>query len=275
MANRERQLLTSLAKRLKDCDSGVVGGNDVPVVESTLKYLNDRLIPATKRPSDVGWDTFLSFWPPRLLRAYESDEMTCFFGAGLSMASGLPSWTAMLKDYFGLDPTIMSDEYADALTQAELASHRLGAEKVQSVLREKLGVKRAASTNHFLTAALRLPFYVTTNYDSLFEDAWNAIADDVPLVTITNDANLREALPDCVLAPSPERSYLFKLHGSISRRDEHLILTRSDYRRHYRSNIELFSFGGRASTKLPRSVRRFRTSGSRDHAAGRGCYLEL
>lgn len=240
MPTRERQLLATIARRLREVDRAQVGANDAAVLDSTIRYLEDRLIPATRTPKDIGWETFLSFWPPRLLRAYDSDALICFFGAGLSMATGLPSWTAMLRDYFGLDAAVMSDENADALTQAELASHRLGAEKVQRVLREKLGVERPAATNHFLAAALRLPFYVTTNYDTLFEKAWRAVGDEVPLIVITNDANFTDAFPSGSVSVAPDKAYLFKLHGSIASHDEHLILTRSDYRRHYRSNTAFF-----------------------------------
>ncbi len=240
MPTRERQLLSTIAWRLKEVGQGTVGGNDPAVRASALKYLDDRLIPSTQTATTVGWETFLSFWPPRLLRAYAADELLCFFGAGLSMATGLPSWTAMLRDYFGLDRSVLTDENADALTQAELAAHRIGAEKVQRVLRDKLAVARPAATNHFLAGALRLPFYVTTNYDTLFEKAWDAIGDDVELEVLTTDANLQSAFPSGVVAPAPAKSYLFKLHGSICTSDEHLILTRSDYRRHYRSNTELF-----------------------------------
>src|SRR4029079_8807129 len=47
----------------------------------------------------------------------------------------------------------------------------------------------------------------------------------------------RAPLPTATTGTLPDSSiWVIKLHGSVDRRVEHLILTRSDYRRHYRSN---------------------------------------
>jgi hypothetical protein len=216
--------------------------DDAEVRKSSLAYINDRLLKAIAEKK-INWDSFLTFWPPRMIEAFNKDHLTCFFGAGLSIPSGLPSWAEMLRDYFGLDQAVLTDDdlKSDPLTQAELASHRLGADKVQSLLREKLGTKYPTSTNHYLAAALRLPFYVTTNYDVIFRDAWNQINNRIDLVEITSDIDISRIWPSGIPVPSTHESYLFKIHGCLSKETEHLILTRSDYRRHYRSNDKFFS----------------------------------
>ncbi|HEX3126265.1 MAG TPA: SIR2 family protein [Thermoanaerobaculia bacterium] len=217
--------------------------DDGEVMKSSLAYIKERLLVAMDK-GDIGWDSFLTFWPPRMLQALQDNKLACFFGAGLSMPSGLPSWSDMLRDYFGLDQAVLTDDdlKSDPLTQAELASHRLGADKVQSLLREKLtSNKYEAATSHYLAAALRLPFYVTTNYDTIFKKAWEKLNTRIDLVELTSDIDTSKLWPDGKPVPSPTATYLFKIHGCLDKPTEHLILTRSDYRRHYRSNDNLFS----------------------------------
>jgi hypothetical protein len=221
-------------------NSARISESDPEIKNSAEKYLN-RLWAKSKQ-GQVEWQSFLTFWPPRLLDAYRKDRLICFFGAGLSIPSGLPSWGEMLRDYFGLEQAFLADDelQADPLTQAEVASHRIGAEKVQTLMREKVGIERPSATGHLFTAALRLPVYITTNYDALFEQAWKILNPSIPLNVVTNDAWLTEFRIDDTSFPSKEASYLFKIHGCIDQVKEHLILTRSDYRRHYRLNRRFF-----------------------------------
>ena len=89
-----------------------------------------------------------------------------------------------------------------------------------------------------LVAALRLPVYITTNYDVLFEKAWKFVnGKEIPV--IVNSADLDR--PDVQRAIDDGTGVLFKIHGCASRRDEYLILTRRDYRRHYRLNSDFFA----------------------------------
>lgn len=234
--------IDTLHETMKEVDHGKVGQNDEDVLKSTIKYIGERLIPAVNSNS-ITWESFLTFYPPRMLYALRKEKLICFFGAGLSIPSGLPSWTDMLRDYFMLDQSLITDDdlQSDPLTQAELVAHQLGADKVQALLREKLGINRPASTNHLLAASLRLPFYITTNYDVLFEQAWRTVNSNIDLELITNDADLSKFEQNDQLSPSRDRTYLLKIHGSICRPREHLILTRSDYRRHYRINKRFFN----------------------------------
>ena len=215
---------------------------DEDILASANQYLENLLIPRLDKEV-VDWQCFSTFWPPRLVNAFENDRLICFFGAGLSIPSGLPSWYTLLKNYFGLEQSFLTDDElnTDPLTLAELASHQVGAEQLQVVLRKTMKRVSTPSTAHFITAALRLPFYITTNYDVLFERAWKLINPGIELVTLVNDADLPQHTDENdVLLAKGESTYLLKIHGCLNRVDEHLILTRSDYRYHYRANQQFF-----------------------------------
>jgi hypothetical protein len=120
------------------------------------------------------------------------------------------------------------------------------------------GEGKGYTTAHLILAALDQRLYFTTNYDSLFEKAWKDL-NDQPIEVITNDQRLREQAeplgvdldasrmqPDRVVQEliaalkREDRALLIKLHGCASRDDEALVLTRSEYRRHYRFNSAIF-----------------------------------
>jgi hypothetical protein len=209
------------------------------VALETKNYINNDLLNKLNA-SKPSWKDFTAFWPPRIVDASRRNQVVIFFGAGLSLSSGLPSWTQLLTDNFNLDKSLIEDEelQSDPLTLAELAGHYLGSENLQSILRSIMNKPTRYSINHVAIAALRCPFYVTTNYDCLFEQAWKEINGKESLITVVNDADMRStAFQE---ATSCGISVLFKIHGSSDRLDEHLILTRRDYRYHYRTNEKLF-----------------------------------
>jgi len=215
---------------------------DKNILFSANQYLENQLIPRLDKEI-IDWQCFSIFWPPRLVNAFENDRLVCFFGAGLSIPSGLPSWHTLLTKYFGLEQSLLSDDVlkTDPLTLAELASHQIGAEQLQVVLRKSMKPTNIPTTTHFITAALRLPFYITTNYDVLFESAWKLINPGIELITLVNDADLQQHTDqNNILLAKGESAYLLKIHGCLNRKDEHLILTRSDYRYHYRANQQFF-----------------------------------
>jgi hypothetical protein len=206
--------------------------HDSEVMGHARSYL-DRL--ATDLRQQPTSETFFNFWPPRVIESLRLNRLACFFGAGLSLPSGLPSWAGLLNREFPLDASFVGDPdlESDPLTRAELSSHRLGAEVLQERLRSSMSRPFAPTANHLLTAALRLPVYITTNYDGLFESAWEMMyGEKIATITTAADLDTRE------LSQAPHR--LFKIHGSITRPYEDLIVTRSDYRRHYRFNRALF-----------------------------------
>ncbi|HZV69833.1 MAG TPA: SIR2 family protein [Saprospiraceae bacterium] len=220
---------------------------DPQVFNSIIKFSEDKLNSLTNKIKGtlVSWEDFGSFWPPRLLTAYKHQKLVSFFGAGVSIPSGLPSWNTLLTNYLKLDNRYITDkdlEY-DPLTLAELASNLLGSENLQIILRNEYNKPNANPvTNHYILAALRFPIYITTNYDEMFETAWKVINPNIQLHVLTNDIDLLNNQPIANLNhPNSKEAYLFKIHGCVTRKDEQLILTRKDYRLHYRSNSNYFN----------------------------------
>ena len=180
-----------------------------------------------------------TFWPPRCVEAFSENKATVFFGAGVSLRADYPSWQTLLVDYFQLDKNLVDDEGLknDPLTLAELAGQILGNEQLQHRLREVFGADKKTTTSHRLLAELGCRAYVTTNYDDLFEKAWRSIGGDEPFVA-TNDTHLPTARE--IMEGKRPGTVLFKIHGCVRRPDEHMILTRRDYRHHYRANKNFF-----------------------------------
>ena len=217
---------------------------DSNVALSSAQWLKKAVTAMEK--SDAGWRSISTFWPPRCVEAFSEHNATVFFGAGLSLSAGFPSWRELLVDYFQMDQSLVDDDdlKSDPLTLAELAAQAIGNERLQQQLREVFGTPTATTTSHRLLAKLNAKVYVTTNYDNLFELAWEAerLADrnnKNKLLIATNDTHVDEA--EEVVSGKDVRTVLFKIHGCVKRESEHLILTRRDYRQHYRANTKFFN----------------------------------
>jgi hypothetical protein len=214
-----------------------MGDNDV--LKEIDEYVEKQLLACLNK--DIpSWRDFKAFWPPRYINALKENKAIVFFGAGLSLSCGVPSWNKLLNESFNIERALIEDEdlKSDPLTLAELAGQNLGNEVLQEILRNIMNEERCFSINHAALAALRCPIYVTTNYDCLFEKAWKAI-NGTEIVKVTNDGDM--AKQEYLNAIAYDKAILFKIHGSSEREDEQLILTRRDYRYHYRINENLFS----------------------------------
>lgn len=204
-----------------------------PQLATELIERFDMLTRRTREPA--------MFWPPRLGQAFATKQLVPFLGAGISIAAGMPGWSKLLQEHLQLSPAFTDDDdlKTDALTLAEIASERMGSEKVQNRLRDLLAPLDTVTTSHVVLAALRCRCYITTNYDSLLEKAWELITRRRMRV-IANDSDLAALGPDWRSHNDPNSPLLFKIHGCHIRQDEQLILTRRDYRHHYRANRDFF-----------------------------------
>jgi hypothetical protein len=67
-------------------NKGDLPDGDKDVFDKLSIYLENN------KKASKSWKELDTFWPPRLIDAYRNDELMVFFGAGLSMPSGLKSW---------------------------------------------------------------------------------------------------------------------------------------------------------------------------------------
>ena len=201
------------------------------LTDPTHRYLQERVKElATSQGVSGQWSRYRNFWPPAILEALRENRLVAFTGAGISIASKLPSWRDLLEIHLGVPSEFLADDYlkSDNLTLGEISARLLGREQLQYSLRSIYNSSGASPTLiHFALAALELPVYITTNYDDLFERAWKLIY-KVDIPTICNASDL--------VSHEGSDHVLYKIHGSASRTDEMLVLTRSDYRQHYRAN---------------------------------------
>ena len=213
---------------------------DEEILEQAAKYASDAL--PNSLSQDDPWASLSMLWPPRLVGAKVNRKLAGFFGAGMSLAAGTPSWRELLTRHFMLADDLLQDKDLgeDPLTLAQLAAEQVGYERVRQILRETMADRTTPTTAHVLLAALRLPVYITTNYDALFERAWNLVFPHPLDAVIVNDLDLSTGTDPLSIVDSGG-TVLLKMHGCVTRAKEQLILTRRDYRTHYRSNEKFFA----------------------------------
>jgi hypothetical protein len=146
-----------------------------------------------------------------------ASQLVIFIGAGVSAGAGLPDWTTLLYK-------IAKDVKFDARERFRNVDHRDQATilerqlKLQNKSLGKAVAKKLGGSHYSLSSGLlaSLPSReaVTTNFDTLFEDAWATAGRKVAV------------LPD--ESAEPNERWLLKLHGSV-RRPKKIVLTRADY----------------------------------------------
>jgi hypothetical protein len=217
------------------------GWGPVAEAEESQLYIEKYVKQLVSLEYSVNLSSFSTFLPPRLVDAAKNGRLVPFFGAGVSIAAGIPPWGGLLEQ-MGVSKEIAADPHLteDPLTAAELLAHEKGSEELQDTLRSFVKKFTIPALVHYFLARLAQPLYITTNYDILFETAWKCIHKTAPIV-VTSDGDLENDEIDRVaMMPLGDSPILLKLHGCASKSSEEMILTRRQYRRHYRSNKDLF-----------------------------------
>jgi hypothetical protein len=142
-------------------------------------------------------------------------DLALFLGAGVSAGAGLPLWSELLDRLARRAAMDESDRTAlrklPALDQAAVIEKRLGGpDDLRAAVRELSSGDQYGLT-HALLASLPVREVVTTNYDELFELAWEA-------------RGRRSSVLPYRLWPNAD-AWVLKMHGSVSR-PEDIVLTR-------------------------------------------------
>ena len=159
----------------------------------------------------------------RLGRLAAAGELVVFMGAGAGVGAGLPLWGGLLNE-LALEAGMPEEVIVRLGSLNVLDRARVVARRLEESGGPALGLRVAAlleraqySLAHGLIASLPTREFITTNYDTCFEQACAAAESPV------------SALP--LALPPPGGRWLLKLHGCI-RAPESIVLTRDDYLRY-------------------------------------------
>ncbi|MFX0066325.1 MAG: SIR2 family protein [Candidatus Hermodarchaeota archaeon] len=159
-----------------------------------------------------------------------SNRLVLFVGAGASSTSGLPNWLSLIEK--------LAEKAGVKITGSESDSNQLldVAETVRSILKDEfaktlkevLGFNTTfpplPSLTHYLLASLSTRSIVTTNYDTLLEQALEHIKE--VFFTINTPQNVAR------VPTSDEHTNVLKIHGDLTVPDE-VIFTRRDYEEYF------------------------------------------
>jgi predicted nucleotide-binding protein len=138
-----------------------------------------------------------------LRNARQANSIVVVVGAGLSAAAGIPSWESLISE------ADLTEVYGTASRGTEqFASTKPTARAMRQLLADTLtdfSQQAAPSPAHLAIAKLAPRAVVTTNYDTLLEDAIDGSGRSAFVLTRNDD-----------IEPEPEDAIpVFKIHGSI------------------------------------------------------------
>ncbi len=220
-------LLGTLREEAETLDLDVVlVTNDEPTFIAAQNARRQLLGDPLDAAAAVGWsdlDPDLAAEARRLAGFATAGRLVLFVGAGVSKGAALPDWGELLDD-LAADAGMSADDRRalkelHELDRPRIIGRRLAARggSLGRAVVDRFGSGVGFTLAHSLLASLPVTEVVTTNYDTLFEDAAAAAG--------------RAA---AVLPYEPAAGggrWLLKLHGSVTHPDD-IVLTREDYLRY-------------------------------------------
>lgn len=200
-----RMLVEGLTRAAKELRLDLVLVSPDPAVFAAAQYARRRLT--------VKLQPRLEKLARELGTAARAGQLAVLMGAGVSAAAGLPSWHGLLEQLerdMGIsypDP----DRLPNSIDRAELIERRDMAGFQQRVAATVAGVSHP-SLLHALLASLDCHEVVTTNYDTLYEQAVRATDREIKAVMPWNSAHGADR-------------WILKLHGDIDHVKQ-IVLTR-------------------------------------------------
>ena len=164
-----------------------------------------------------------------LARHAVAGNLVVFFGAGISLGAGLPTWNELIEELAaeaGIRERLgdASERLLDwaAVIEAQLGRMSPTGKATSDLLRRRIAARFGGrglrpTLAHSLLAALPVHEFATMNYDSLFEAA--ALSVGRPVAVLPWDTARKH------------NRWLLKMHGSVEHAAE-IVLTRTDYLRY-------------------------------------------
>lgn len=169
-----------------------------------------------------------------LKRILKQEDTVLFIGSGISLWSGLPSWTGLINELIeflrenGLNSTLIEQELkrGDLLQAASYGFDKLSKPKFAEFVRKSCRVDSAKPHDiHNKIISLGPNCYITTNYDTLIESSllkWNQ---ETHFRKVIN----KQLTETAEIVGARAKNFIFKLHGDVEDSDS-IILTREQYR---------------------------------------------
>ncbi len=175
--------------------------------------------------------------PEELITHLKKDNCSLFVGAGLSVASGLPTWEIMLGELIHemgklpFDTDSQKKDYEKMMKDpnkylmiAEDLKGTLG-KSFNEYLERRFGdSKLKPNVNHEIIAQINFQFIITTNYDQLLEKAFAFTTHYLPAV-LTNTSSR-----DIAYKIWNKEFFIVKAHGDVNIRKDEIVMTEKDYR---------------------------------------------
>lgn len=176
--------------------------------------------------------------PDSLRKAYLRGKAAVLVGAGASVGAGLPSWPQFLEEMVvaGEKQRVVTPEKAKEFRSlvTDPAKYLMVASSLKDdlgsyfarVVEDTFKVPKPKPTelHEALVKLNRLPFVITTNYDTIIERTYRArVDDDVSVLTYKDEGELQRRL-------FGHEFFILKAHGDAQRAGNGIILTEKDYR---------------------------------------------
>ena len=150
----------------------------------------------------------------------KNNKLSVFVGSGVSVLSGLPKWSDLIKLMLKEMPDLKYDENKlssdDYLKIAQMYFNTFGEEKYKEKVKESFKEDRTPNKIHDLIFALHPNHILTTNYDNLLEQEAVKVGRNFSVINADN-----------AVSSAPSSSYIVKVHGDFS--SSNLVLKEQDY----------------------------------------------
>lgn len=150
----------------------------------------------------------------------KNNKLSVFVGAGVSMLSGLPSWSDLIKlmlkempDLKYEEDKLSSDDY---LKIAQIYFNTYGEEKYKDKVKGSFKEDCTPNKIHDMIYALHPNHILTTNYDNLLEQEAVKVGRNFSVINADN-----------AVSGAPSSSYIIKVHGDFS--SSNFVLKEQDY----------------------------------------------
>lgn len=159
-------------------------------------------------------------------KAARNNKLVIFVGAGVSMSSGYPSWTELIKDFAdGLGYDMSYSSFDELLRIPQYYYNARKEKEYYDVIYNKFDIKSEPNNIHNLILELNPAHIITTNYDDLIERAANKKGMFYDVVAKDSD-----------LAYSVNNKMIIKMHGDL--KNKNIVLKEDDYMSYF-NNFKL------------------------------------